>query len=265
MLIYAVVAWEPNFTVYVIEYGSHPDQHRPYFSTSDARVTLELATNVPGLEGQLYAGLEGLVGAIGRREWQRDGGAILRTARILIDANWGLSTDVVYQYCRQSEFASIVVPSHGRFVGASSQPFSEYKKQPGDRIGHNWRVPNVHGKRAIRHVLFDTNYWKSFVQGRFRVAMASPGCLSLFGDAAVQHRLYGDHLTAEYRVATQGRGRQVDEWKMRPERRDNHWLDCTVGCAVAASMEGIALPDVFSQATRSNRRHATVPEYMRKR
>ena len=26
------------------------------------------------------------------------------------------------------------MPSHGRFVGASSQPFSEYKRKPGDRI-----------------------------------------------------------------------------------------------------------------------------------
>ncbi len=40
----------------------------------------------------------------------------------------------------------------------------------------------------------------------------------------------------------EGRGRTVDEWKMRPEARDNHWWDCTVGCAVAASMCGCVLP-----------------------
>ena len=49
-------------------------------------------------------------------------------------------------------------------------------------------------------------------------------------------------MTAEYKVRTDGRGRTVDEWKMRPEAHDNHWLDCTVGCAVAASMCGCVLP-----------------------
>jgi hypothetical protein len=67
------------------------------------------------------------------------------------------------------------------------------------------------------------------------------GCLSLFGDRADQHRLLAEHLTAEYRVKTEGRGRTVDEWKMRPERGDNHWLDCLVGCAVAASIQGAVL------------------------
>jgi hypothetical protein len=58
---------------------------------------------------------------------------------------------------------------------------------------------------------------------------------------AEQHRLLAEHLTAEYRVRTEGRGRVVDEWKQRPEKFDNHWLDCLVGCAVAASMQGAVL------------------------
>jgi hypothetical protein len=72
--------------------------------------------------------------------------------------------------------------------------------------------------------------------------MGDRGCLSLFGDKPDLHRLFAEHLTAEYRVKTEGRGRTVDEWKMRPERSDNHWLDCLVGCAVAASMQGVVLP-----------------------
>jgi phage terminase large subunit GpA-like protein len=135
----------------------------------------------------------------------------------------------------------VVLPGHGRFVGASSQPFSEYKRRPGDRVGFNWRMPNVQGKRAVRHALFDTNFWKSFVHARLAVPMGEKGCLSLFGDKADLHRLFAEHLTAEYRVKTEGRGRTVDEWKMRPERSDNHWLDCLVGAAVAASIQGAVL------------------------
>ena len=68
--------------------------------------------------------------------------------------------------------------------------------------------------------------------------MGDRGCLSLFGDKPDLHRLFAEHLTAEYRVKTEGRGRTVDEWKLRPEAVDNHWLDCLVGCAVAASIQG---------------------------
>jgi hypothetical protein len=182
------------------------------------------------------------------REWQREDGASLRIERCLIDANWGTSTDVVYQFCRQSAHAGVVLPSHGRFVGASSQPFSEYKRRPGDRVGLNWRIPNVHGKRAVRHALYDTNYWKTFVHARLAVPMGDRGCLSLFGDKPETHRLFAEHLTAEYRVKTEGRGRTVDEWKLRPERGDNHWLDCLVGCAVAASIQGVVLPGTAGTA-----------------
>jgi len=195
-----------------------------------------------GLEGSIYRGLETLTADHLGREWRRDDGAMMRIERCLIDANWGNSTDVVYQFCRQSHHAAVVMPSHGRFVGASSVPFSEYKRKRGDRVGHNWRVPNVQGRRAVRHVVFDTNYWKSFVHARLTVSMGDRGCLSLFGSVPKQHRLFAEHLTAEYRVKTEGRGRVVDEWKQRPEKPDNHWFDCLVGCAVAASMQGAVLP-----------------------
>lgn len=265
LLFYVVTAWESNFTGFVIDYGTFPDQQRPYFTLRDARRTLLTATGVGGLEGSIYAGLESLTRSLLGREWERDDGAAMRIERCLIDANWGSSTDLVYQFCRQSAFAGLVLPSHGRFVGASGQPFSEYKRRPGDRIGHNWRVPNVHGKRAVRHVVYDTNYWKSFVQARLAVAMGEAGCLSLFGDAAPMHRLLAEHLTSEYRVRTEGRGRTVDEWKLRPERADNHWLDGLVGCAVAASMQGAVLEGTQSAPTGPQGRRVSFAALQRQR
>ena len=108
-------------------------------------------------------------------------------------------------------------------------------------VGLNWRIPGVMGKRAVRHALFDTNFWKSFVLARLAVAIADKGSLSLFGQKPEPHRLFAEHLVAEYRVRTEGRGRTVDEWKPRPNQPDNHWLDCLVGCAVGASMLGCSL------------------------
>lgn len=254
LLFYLVAAWDDNFTGYVIDYGTLPDQHRSYFTLRDARHTLSAQFPGTGLEGSIYAGLESLVGQLAGRDFLRDDGANIRIERILIDANWGHSTDVVYQFCRQSAHAAVVVPSHGRFVGASSMPFSEYKKRPGDRVGLNWRMPNVRGKRAVRHVLFDANWWKSFVRARLLVAIGDAGCLSVFGDRPDQHRMLWDQWTAEYFVRTTGRGREVDEWKQRPDRPDNHLWDCIVGAAVAASMQGCVLEGVGGAEQRSRSR-----------
>jgi hypothetical protein len=241
LLFYVIAAWEDDFTGYVVDYGSYPDQKRGYFTLRDARHTLATAAPGTGLEGSIYAGLEVLTNQQLSKKLRRDDGADMQIERCLIDANWGVSTDVVYQFCRQSAHSAILLPSHGRFVGASSVPFSEYKRKLGDRVGHNWRIPNVQGKRAVRHVVFDTNYWKTFCHARLAVAMGDKGCLSLFGDSPAQHRLLAEHITAEYRIKTAGRGRTVDEWKLRPETSENHWLDCLVGCAVGASIQGVML------------------------
>ncbi len=241
LLYYMVVGWEDDFTGYVVDYGTYPDQKRSYFTLRDARLTLCTSAEGTGLEGSIYSGLSSLTSDLLDREWVRDDGAAMKISRCLIDANWGHSTDVVYQFCRQSKHSAIVMPSHGRFVGASSMPFSEYRRRPGDRVGLNWRIPSVHGKRAIRHVIYDTNWWKSFVHARLAVAIGDRGCLSLFGNNPEPHRMLAEQLTAEYYVKTEGRGRTVDEWKSRPDQPDNHWLDCLVGTAMAASMQGCVL------------------------
>ena len=241
LLFYVVCAWDDDFTGYVIDYGAWPDQRRRYFTLGEANPTLQAKFPRSGLEGCLYGGLKALTEDYLSREFTRDDGAAMRIEKCLVDANWGQSTDVVYQFCRESAFANVIIPSHGKYIGASSKPMSEYKKAVGDRVGHNWRMPNIRGKRAVRHVVFDTNYWKSFVASRLLESMGDRGSLSLWGRSSEAHMLFAEHLTAEYRVKTEGRGRRVEEWKLRPEGADNHWWDGLVGCAVAASMTGCVL------------------------
>ena len=73
--------------------------------------------------------------------------------------------------------------------------------------------------------------------------MTSPGdagAFSVFGKDFEQHRMLFEQLTSEYSIPTAGYDRRVDEWKLTPGR-DNHFLDCVVGCMVAASEQGIGL------------------------
>lgn len=246
LLFYVVVAWEDNFTGYIINYGSFPDQKRPYFTLLDSKIKLSSRIDATTLEGQIYGGLERLTYGLMSQEWTRDDGASLPIGRLLIDANWGTSTDLIYKFCRESAYFAILMPSHGKYVGASSMPMREYITKPGDRMGLNWIIPNVQGKRAVRHVTYDSNYWKSFVHSRFNVPIGDPGSLTIFGDNPEQHAMFADHICAEYRVRTQGRGREVDEFKLRPQRPDNHFLDCLAGNAVAASIQGVVTPETFN-------------------
>ena len=245
LLFYVVIAWAEDFTGAVIDYGSWPDQHRHEYSLADANPSIQTLFPKAGFEGALYAALSALTDECLGREWEREDGAVLKIERALVDANWGQSTDVVYQFCRQSSHAGVILPSHGRYVGASSKPMTEYRKQQGDRLGFNWMIPNVAGKRAIRHVIYDTNYWKSFIHARLAVPVGDKGSLTLYGRIPGAHQLFAEHLTAEYRVKTQGRGRTVDEWKLKPQSHDNHFLNCVAGCAVCGSMLGASLPETL--------------------
>ncbi len=264
LLWYVVTAWEDDFTGYVIDYGAFPDQKRSYFTLRDAKIPLSAVVKNAGLEGLIMGGLESLTARICGREWERDDGAGLKVERCLIDANWGSSTDTIYQFCRQSAHSGVVMPSHGKYVGASSVPMREYTRRPGDRSGLNWRLPNVQGKRSVRYAVYDTNFWKSFVHSRLSVAMGDRGCLSLFGDKPETHRMLADQLCSEYRVRTEGRGRTVEEWKLRPERPDNHLLDCLVGSAVAASIQGVTLAEVRPRAAAPKAR-LTIAEMKQRR
>jgi hypothetical protein len=89
--------------------------------------------------------------------------------------------------------------------------------------------------------------------------------LSLPGRDPESHRLLAEQLTAEYRVKTEGRGRVVDEWKLRPEARDNHWLDGVVGCAVAASALGATLPGFAGERERKPKEKIRLSEIQGKR
>ena len=265
LLFWLVAAWDEDFTGHVLDYGAWPDQQRPYFTLRDAKHTLAEVTKASGLEGQIYGGLDQLTAHILGREWPRDDGAALRVERCLIDANWGSSTDVVNQFCRSCAFPTVVMPSHGKYVGASSTPMREWTKKPGDRVGLNWRIPGGENKRQARKVLFDSNWWKSFIHARLSVAMGDRGGISLFGDKPDTHRMLADQLTSEFRVRTEGRGRQVDEWKMRPGRPDNHLLDCLVGAAVAASMQGVALAESKGAEVAPKRNRVSFSELQRQK
>lgn len=240
LLYYAVTAWSDDFTGAVVDYGTFPGQKVPFFTLANAKARLSTLFPKHGEEARIHAGLTSLCDSLLGKDWQREDGVLMRIERCQVDA--GYLADTVRQFCRTANHAAILTPSFGRAVTAGNVPLNEYQRRPGERVGLNWRITQPQGGRHIgRHVLFDANFWKSFVHARLAVAIGDEGCLSLFGRRPDAHRMISEHLTAEYRVETEGRGRIVDEWKIRPKHYDNHLLDCVVGATVAASIMGCSL------------------------
>jgi phage terminase large subunit GpA-like protein len=239
LLFYTVCAWAQDFTGYVIDYGTYPDQKRRLFTMRDATRTLSTACPGAGVEGAIQTGLEQLLDDYLNRSWSRVNGGGLRIERCLIDS--GYLPGVVSNVCHK--VGAVAMPSKGLGIRAGNKPMSTYRRKPGARHGHHWYVPNVRKTVEFPHVQFDTNYWKTFVHARLATTPGDHGSMTLFGNprkSANEHRLIADHIAAsESWVRTEGHGRMVQEWKPRPSRPDNHWFDCLVGCAAAASMSGI--------------------------
>lgn len=261
-LYWAICAWEPDFTGYVIDYGCWPDQKRNHFLYRDLRHKLSDTYQNRGVEAVIAAALTGLTEHLFARTFKRDDDAILPLSRLLVDS--GDFTETVYAFSRQSKYRASILPSKGRGVVAGNIPFSDFKAKPGERLGENWLIHPLVSNKAIRLCEYDTNSWKTFVQLRLATSLGDRGCLSLFKATHYDHRMIAEHLTAETPIKTEGRGRQLWEWKLPANKPDNHLLDCVVGSAVAASIEGVAMKERIG-AQKSDRRKVIIPEHMKRR
>lgn len=242
LLYYTVVAWDMKFGGSVVDYGVFPDQRRSYYTLKNAKRTLGRWKPGVGLEAQLYAGLVELTDDLCGKDWIREDGTIMKMDLCMIDQNWHKSTDLIHKVIKTSDFTSQLMPSNGKFYGASTNPVSERTKKRGDKVGLNWFVPPAKSGRA-RICTWDTNFWKSFFTARLATSMGDPGALTLYGKKPDVHRMLSEQLTSEKRIETEGRGRKCDEWKLKKIGMDNHLFDCGVGCAVAASIKGAAIKE----------------------
>lgn len=248
VLYWAVVAWGHQFRGHLVAYGSYPEQPKPYWTLRDAKRTLSKAAGGATLEAAIHAGLEQVSQELLGREFARESDdAVLRVSQVFVDANWAQTQSVVRDFARRSPWGPRVLPTHGRFVGASGSTISDKRPDRGERIGFNWRTSTI---QRQRHVLYDTNAWKTFIATRMKLPT---GDLQSFTVHAGNHDMLADHLSAEAPVRVESKMRVVDEWKAIPGR-DNHWLDCLVGAAVAASFTGVSAMGVEARSGTADRK-----------
>ena len=238
VLYWLACAWEPDFTGYVIDYGTWPHQPYSHFALSSASVTLR--SIYPGTEkdGAILQGLAHLEADLLGREFRREDGAAMRISRMLIDARY--ETDTVKSYCRRSARAAILMPSQGFYIRPGVDWETFFRSMPGGQTGHHWRLPPPDG--GTRYVLHNADYWKTLWSERIRMAVGDRGAWSIFGREPAEHALLSEHCTAELPEWRQQGDVGKWHWELPRNRPDNHWWDCWIGCAVGASMVGVAVP-----------------------
>jgi len=251
LLYYAVCGWQEDFTGFVVDYGTFPEQSDRMFALDGARRTLGRTFPGVGPDGAIQAGLEKLVSAYLATDFRR-GGGLMRIDRLLVDM--GYKPGIVAAV-KHKAGGSAMMLCKGIGIRAGSKPMSSYSRRPGETMGHHWYIPSVRQTAEFPHVASDVNYWKTTVHNALFTAAGEPGSLTIFGQGR-DHELFAQHVAAsETWTTTQGHGRTVHEWTQLPSKPDNHWLDCLAGCAVAASMEGILLPGHEQPARRARKKY----------
>jgi hypothetical protein len=238
ILWYVVVAWSERFGGSVIDYGSWPRQNRSVFAANDPRPSL--SDRYPGRTDQqrVFLGLTELFSDVVGRVWKRDGGGEdVRIDRCLVDSGW--QAGAVYEAIRAHQLAAVISPSKGFAKTTTSRGVGEWKPRPGERSGAHWRLTLSENSAGSRVVQFDPDPWKSFTYQALTIAQGAGTALTLFGKRAADHQMIAEHLEAETAEPVTIRGITFDKWVIKPDRPDNHWLDCVVGAAVAASVTGL--------------------------
>ncbi|HZZ78552.1 MAG TPA: terminase gpA endonuclease subunit [Gemmataceae bacterium] len=241
LLFYTIVAWDDQFTGWVIDYGTYPDQQRRYFTKSSATALLGRT------DQHIHAGVKDLAEDMLTRQWPCQSNTSMMLDLLLIDS--GDKAELIYEVCRQlrnAGYGARILPSKGEGdTAGNKEGFNANKIQPGERRGFEWKLPMPKEVRGIKLLRYNTNAWKSFVMDRFAVTSGGPGSLTLWGSNHTAHSLFIDHLFAEYRdrKTSERTGRTVDEWHERGNQ-DNDFWDCLVGATCAASVAGVVLQGV---------------------
>ena len=242
LLYWMVVAADGNASPYVIDYDTWPEQRLREFTLREAsgkgrRNLQKQYAEIPTLEGQLYRGLQDVFDHILGRAWQTPDGTDHHVPLMGVDAQWGEQKGTVYQAIRESQHAARLRPTHGRGITATTKALSKVLPKPGIDVGEEW----IHEPRnGLLTVTIDSNYWKSQAAARLVTPPGSPGAAMLFGTSEHdhKHKLLSEHLCAEYGVEVQSKDRRCVEWKTKPGKPDNHWLDCFSNCLTLLSLQG---------------------------
>lgn len=234
VLFYSVIGWTPTSRGYIMDYGTYPNQGRNYFSKSEIPVTLQEAAGTDDLEGALRHGLTQLTTDLLTTDYDH-----AMVEKLVIDARWGESTEIIRRFCRESMYRSQIHPSMGIFIGANTRPWQKMKLNKRDKKGIHAKFSPPTNGRGRPELLVDVNWYKTMLARRLTISEGSSTSLVLFDAKPTEHRMFAEHLSSELpKVSVSKTGNTVTEWS-QSRTRDNDWLDTVVYNSALASILGV--------------------------
>lgn len=214
---WATWAWKDTAEGYVIDYGAievpQGRQTNPLAILSSLRAWRDDVL-VPG--------------------WKH-GESVITHDLCLVDS--GYQPDIAYTFVKES--------GQGRYFAAKG--LGTARNQTGWRapkagkdcqVGHDWFISRQ--PAGVRLVNMHSDHWKRAVHDGFSAPPGAAGSLSLYHAAPLDHVQFARQITAEREDEGFQPGVGTTRW-WTVIRKDNHYLDCTYGCHVAADMLGIRL------------------------
>ena len=224
-LFWAAVAWKSGAVGSVVNYGMERVD-------SPVRGTVAKEERPKQVEIAIGAAL---------REFRDkvEGGGLGFNAQIdlgLVDC--GYKTDVVYAFCN-SDVSRIWRPARG-YAGRTGTKFVTPGRNKKDVRNIKRGLYESYQLRERTWIwIVDSERYKQQVQNGFKVDdIDEAGSLSLFGNDPVEHRAFAEQICDEVWLPDERRYAAADGAK---QARNNHWLDCTSGCAAAAAILDITV------------------------
>ena len=222
---YAVIAFEANFTGYIIDYGKMPE-HSQEWLVPPKSDEVTVSRNI-------QAGLTSLMEVFQHKRYHR-GNEREQVNVVLIDANF--RTEVVMKVIRQlKQMTSLkIVADRGRQDKRYKLPARGLVHKKGAK----WHYEK--GPQGFQ-IVHSADYWRMHAQKALTLPAAITGSLTLWGSDPDQHMDFAAEIVSE-RLATHVPGTFYDvyDW-VRNMNVPNDKLDAVVGCYPAAAYLGAEL------------------------
>lgn len=239
-LIWSMVGFTDQFSGYLLDYGTYPEQAGRTWEKSK---TPDLLTRMyPDMseDGRLYRAITDFIDAVFKTRISRpDDGTFLQVDLLGIDRGYKPTT--VLKAIRDSRERR-VVPVRGGAWKATDRPMDHPDNikrwtAGGRRLGPGWRLADA--QQGVQSIETEPSRWKTFLHEHLAVPLGEPGSISIYQESNYHHHLLAEHLTAEYRTTVDTKWGKRDTWQLKPSVRDNDYLDCLSNCCMLASFLGI--------------------------
>ena len=230
---YVVRAWRPGATGFTIHYD-----------VQEVRGTIRGSDE--GVEHAIIRALEERKSDLESNPYTTEDGEIVPVVSTLVDAGW--KTPAIYHFCKLAGKGWWPAMGFGKSNGCVKAAFNMPSKDSATRrSGQDWFL-TYQREPKVWLVACNADGWKSWEHARWLTDPSQPGSMTLWGktsggkrlsDDEQKHFAYSKHLTAEVEVEEVVKGILQRSWKSKSD--NNHYLDASYLCDVAANMAGIRL------------------------